>query len=201
MKNENLNPPSAKRVAHRAMILAALVCRGFIESENPSEVEELRTSLLPWIDKMGARNEVEKHELVALTAPLKGLEDQVQINLVWSVEALAVLSWAMGRYDLHPEDEVAEPQSITNTLMFLSDMAKTLVDEPSLRPAEELKTMHDNTYTTQCKLKEFAQNPINVDKLEDERFIAKTSIMRERSRAIKWLVGEAELYSEVDISL
>ena len=201
MKNENLNPPSAKRVAHRAMILAALVCRGFIESENPSDVEELRASLLPWIDKMGARDEVEKHELVALTAPLKGLEDQVQINLVWSVEALALLSWAMGRYELHPEDEVAEPQSITNTLMFLSDMAKTLVDEPSLKEEALLKEMHDSIYTTQCQLKAFAQNPLNTDKLEDEKFVAKTSLIRERSRAIKWLQGDAALYSEVDISL
>jgi hypothetical protein len=201
MKHENLNPPSAKRVAHRAMILAALVCRGFIESENPSEVEELRASLLPWIDKMGARDEMEKHELVALTAPLKGLEDQVQINLVWSVEALAMLSWAMGRYELHPDDEVADPQSITNTLMFLSDMAKSLVDEPSLKAKEVLKEMHDSIYTTQCQLKEFAKNPLNVDKLEEKKFIAKTSIIRERSRAIKWLLGDANLYSEVDISI
>ena len=195
------NRPSPERVAKRAMVLAALVCRGFLEVESPAEVEELRASLLPWIDIVGARKEMEQHELVALTAPLGGLDVQAQINLAWAVEGLAVLAWAMKRYELHPDDTLADPQSITNTMIFLHESAKALVDEPTLREREELEEMKAGCYTRLCKLKEFASNPINVEKLDEQAFSITSSISRERMRASLWLSGDKELYSEVDISI
>ncbi len=201
MKKEYGMAPSATRVAKRALVLSALVCRGFIEVENPSEVEELKASLLPWIDLVGARKEMEKHELVALTAPLGGLDTQAQINLAWAVEGLAVLAWAMKRYELHEGDRLAEPQSITNTMMFLHESAKALVDEPVLRDQEALKSMKGQTYTKLCHLKEFASNPINMDKVGEQSFSITSSITRERMRALLWLSGSCELYSEVDISI
>lgn len=201
MKKEDAIPPSATRVAKRAMVLSALVCRGFIEVDNPAEVEELRASLLPWIDQVGARKEMEQHELVALTAPLGGLDAQAQINLAWAVEGLGVLAWAMKRYELHAGDTLAEPQSITNTMIFLHESAKALVDEPQLRDAEELKSMKEQCYTKLCHLKEFASNPLNVDKLGEQSFSITSSISRERMRASSWLMGTCELYSEADISI
>lgn len=201
MENEKLKAPTAARVAKRAMVLSALVCRGFIEVDNPAEVEELRASLLPWIDKVGARKEMEQHELVALTAPLGGLDAQVQINLAWAVEGLGVLAWAMKRYELHDGDTLAEPQSITNTMMFLHEGAKGLVDEPLLRDREALKSMKEQSYTKLCHLKEFASNPLNVDKLDEQSFRITSSISRERMRASTWLMGSCELYSEADISI
>ncbi len=201
MSNKKLTPPSAARVAKRAMVLAALVCRGFIEVESPGEVEELRASLLPWIDLVGARNEMEQHELVALTAPLGGLDTQAQINLAWAVEGLAVLTWAMKRYELHPDDTLAEPQSVTGTLIFLHESAKALVDEPTLREEGELQAMQDACYKKHCHLKEFASNPLNVDKVAEQAFSISNSISRERMRASKWLVGACEVYSEVDIAV
>ncbi len=201
MNEKNVTPPSADRVAKRAMVLGALVCRGFIEVESPAEVEELRQSLLPWIDLVGAREEMEQHELVALTAPLGGLDPQAQINLAWAVEGLAVLTWAMKRYDLHPADTLAEPQSVTGTLIFLHESAKALVDEPTLRDEKELQEMQEKCYKKHCQLKEFAANPLNVDKLDEKEFSVTSSISRERMRASLWLTGASALYSEVDIAV
>ena len=201
MEEKKMTAPSAERVAKRAMVLAALVCRGFIEVENPADVDELRVSLLPWIDKVGARKEMEQHELVALTAPLGGLDAQAQINLAWSVEGLAMLVWVMERYELHPDDTLAEPQSITQKLHLLNDSAKAFVDNPKLREVGELTQMKESCYTKQCHLKEFASNPINVDKVGEQSFSITSSISRERMRAVRWLMGESALYSEVDISI
>ena len=201
MNRQSITPPSPARVAKRAMVLAALVCRGFIEMENPAEVEELKASLLPWIDLVGARKEMEQHELVALTAPLGGLDAQAQINLAWAVEGLAVLAWAMKRYELHDGDTLAEPQSVTSTMIFLHESAKALVDEPQLREESEIQAMREQCYTKLCHLKEFASNPLNVDKINEKSFSVSSSIARERMRASAWLSGACELYSEVDISV
>jgi len=201
MEEKKIIAPSAERVAKRAMVLSALVCRGFIEVESPADVEELRASLLPWLDMLGAREEMEKDELIALTAPLGGLDAQAQINLVWAVEGLAVLAWAMQRYELHADDTLAEPQSITNTMIFLHESAKALVDEPTLRESKELQAMKEQCYTKQCQIKEFASNPINVDKVGEKEFRITSSISRERMRASLWLLGSCELYSEVNISI
>ena len=195
------NRPSPERVAKRAMVLSALVCRGFLEMENPADVEELRASLLPWIDTVGARKEIEQHELIVLTAPLGGLDAQTQINLAWAVEGLAILAWAMKRYELHADNTLADPQSITKTMIFLHESAKSLVDEPTLRESVELEAMKAECYTKLCRLKEFASNPINADKLDEQSFSITSSISRERMRASSWLSGEKELYSQVDISL
>jgi len=201
MKKEDGISPSATRVAKRAMVLSALVCRGFIEVDNPGEVEELRASLLPWIDKVGAREEMEQHELVALTAPLGGLDPQTQINLAWAVESLAVLVWAMERYELHDEDTLAEPQSITQKIHLLHESAKEFVDNPLLKEEKVLKEMRDSCYGKHCHLKEFASNPLNAEKITEQSFTISASISRERMRASQWLLGSSELYSEVDISL
>ncbi len=201
MNEKSVTPPSAARVAKRAMVLAALVCRGFIEVESPAEVDELKASLLPWIDLVGARQEMEQHELVALTAPLGALDAQAQINLAWAVEGLAVLTWAMKRYDLHPDDTLAEPQSVTGTLIFLHESAKALVAEPTLREESELQAMKEECYTKHCHLKEFASNPLNVEKVKEKEFSISSSISRERMRAALWLTGAGEIYSEVDISV
>ncbi|HIP47338.1 MAG TPA: DUF4272 domain-containing protein [Campylobacterales bacterium] len=201
MEEKKIIAPSAERVAKRAMVLSALVCRGFIEVESPADVEELRASLLPWLDMLGAREEMEKDELIALTAPLGGLDAQAQINLAWAVEGLAVLAWAMQRYELHADDTLAEPQSITNTMIFLHESAKALVDEPTLRESKELQAMKEQCYTKQCQIKEFASNPINVDKVGEKEFRITSSISRERMRASLWLLGSCELYSEVNISI
>lgn len=201
MSKKNTMVPSATRVAKRAMVLAALVCRGFIEVESPAEVDELKASLLPWIDLVGARDEMEQHELVALTAPLGALDAQAQINLAWAVEGLAVLTWAMKRYDLHPDDTLAEPQSVTATLIFLHESAKSLVDEAQLRELSELKLLQEQCYTKHCHLKEFAANPLNVEKVKEQAFSITSSISRERMRATLWLAGASEMYSEVDIAV
>lgn len=185
-----------EKIAKRAMILSALVCRGFIDMDSPSEVEELRARLLPWIDSMGAREEVEKHELVALTAPLGTLDTQTRLNLVWVVEGLAVIAWAMGRYELHDESEVADPQAITQKLLFLSDKAKTLFED-DIKDMERLQALYEHSLTTLKETHKLVQNPATFT----EDLSAKNSIAIERVRALKWLLADSGAYSEVDMSL
>jgi tetratricopeptide (TPR) repeat protein len=79
-------PPSAQRVAARAMILSAIVCRALLEQEHAAgnrEHSDGRTALLAWIEALGLRSELEPEELDFLTTP-------------WAVRASAKRLTAIG---------------------------------------------------------------------------------------------------------
>jgi hypothetical protein len=185
-----------ERIAKRAMVLCALVCRGFIDDDAPNDVEDLWKNLLPWIDRMDARVEVEAHELEALMAPLGSLDMQSRLNLVWVVEGLAVLAWALGRYELHPDTEVAEAQAITQKLLFLSDKARELLHETVISQ-DEIEALERSCSAILKETNKIAQNP----HMFDEEISARNSVIIERVRALRWLLGDGEAYSEVNMQI
>ena len=106
-------PPSAERVARRALCLAAVVCRSAIEGDaGNGEAEALRQSVLEWAAAIGIIPEIEPRELALLQAPLGGLSERERIDGSWRGEGFAVLAWALGRCDLPPYDIEAEPYII-----------------------------------------------------------------------------------------
>ena len=183
-------------IAKRAMVLSALVCRGFIDTEDEGDVGELKSSLLPWLEQMQVGETLESHDKEILEAPLGTLDTQTKLNLVWVVEGLAVLAWVLGRYELHPDDAVADPQAITQKLYFLSEEAKRLFEAP-LQERSVIEGLYEQALTTLKETHKLVQNPATFT----EDLSAKNSIAIERVRALKWLLADGGAYSQVDMTL
>src|SRR5437879_5567031 len=97
---------SANRVVRRALILAALVCRGSIDSSaGQAEAESLHTRILDWVRLLGLQDELEPGEQGILYAPLGKLGQREVVEVTWSVEGLAVLAWALNLFGLPRHDE------------------------------------------------------------------------------------------------
>jgi hypothetical protein len=151
-----VKPVSANRVARRALILAALVCRGSIESgAGRGEAESLHTGILDWITRLGLEKELEPGEQQLLHTPLGKLRPKEVIEATWSVEGLGVLAWALGLCDLPRHDEKVDPYAITDSLYFLSDDAAELIGSARLRSTAELKAYREVVYAIHCRLREF----------------------------------------------
>jgi hypothetical protein len=69
-KTNKGKPPSAGRVARRALTLSAVVCRA-----NP-DAEVLQRQILDWLLSLDLHNEIEQQESDMLNAPLGCLESK-----------------------------------------------------------------------------------------------------------------------------
>src|SRR5579864_2472225 len=89
------NPPSVDRVARRALILSAIVCRGHIDhGAGDVEAESLRSRMLDWVQSLDLQEEIEPQESALLNAPLGALAKRQVISATWQAEGLAILGWA-----------------------------------------------------------------------------------------------------------
>lgn len=229
-----LRPPSATRVARRALVLSAIVWRASLEQEKGRRrAAQLQAHLLAWLERHELELELEEHEHELLVAPLGSLTRQRAIDASWRSEGLAVLGWALDASELPPHDEQADPQAVAVALGFLEDdEPPRALEAPRLREPEELGAMARRLQALHWRLREFLQRPGAVDfraaaleatpvtapDLDDVPLVDGdlairgaalataepdavgecASIAVERHRAINWLLGFDELYSEVD---
>jgi Domain of unknown function (DUF4272) len=218
-------PPVAERVARRALVLAAVSCRGCIELDPGSE--EMRRSVLEWSEAIGLDAEAEPEERRLLATPVGRLSSRERIDASWRSEGLCVLAWALRRADLAGYDQQCVPQDVARSLGFLEERPVAL-ESPRLRPAEELGWLVDLTFTLHWRLREFSLRKQPMDfvrfateawfgPLETEflafadgdlaidgvalarspRWREVMSIARERQQAANWLAGDDPVYSEV----
>lgn len=83
-----LNPPDAERVHARALVLAAVNCRGIIDADaGESYAERLWETLGEWARSPLLAGEIELEESALLTAPLGTLKRQATTNASWRSEA------------------------------------------------------------------------------------------------------------------
>src|SRR5207248_1231349 len=117
-----LTPPDAATVARRALALCAFTCRGFIEKGpgNP-DAENARDRLLSWVRQFGLTPSLGPLELETINAPLGGLSQFHRFDATWACEGVAVLAWALGRFELPKHDEQVDPYAVTDALFFLGD--------------------------------------------------------------------------------
>lgn len=151
-----LVPPAASRVISRAFCLSAVTCRSFIE-EHPTDEQccSLHARILPWLTEVGAESELEPWEWAALSRPLGQLETQSRVNGSWTSEGLAVLGWALQRYDLPAHDECVDPQALTNALEFLQPTAAIAIRSTPLRSAAEIQSGADRALALHWRLRQF----------------------------------------------
>src|SRR5579884_2817539 len=94
---EDADPPTAERVARRALALTAITARAILEQDTASpEASETYQDLLTWVRDIGIDDEFEPDEWEVLQRPLGRLDQGGQINATWRLEGLVVLAWALG---------------------------------------------------------------------------------------------------------
>src|SRR5262245_17609824 len=97
MDDEELHeppPPSADKVAARAVVLSVVACRGIVEADrtNPKEAEDLAKRSWHWLRAIGLEEELSRWERQILGSPFGGLAERDRINASWLSEAVTVLA-------------------------------------------------------------------------------------------------------------
>ena len=164
-----LHPPSAKRVAARAMALAAVSARGLMEL-NASEqdagnrLEESRKQAITWCAQIGVDGELEESERLILHTPIGELNERQHLDSIWRFESLAVLLWALQQSELPAYDEVAKPDDLLPAAGFLNpENAKALLSSPALRSADELDDYSQQVFACHWRLRNFNIKPEAMD--------------------------------------
>ena len=167
-----LNPPSAKRVAQRALVLASLACRGAIEPDaGNQQAEQFRTKVVDWLKQCGAESEVEPKESDILSSSLGKLSAEQHSTATWQAEGLAILAWALKRAELPDYEEYSDAKALADSLGWLADDGVKLVQSAELRTATEIKSLADKLFALDWRL---ADHQLNKRPLNFEEF-AKTA--------------------------
>jgi hypothetical protein len=159
-------PPTAARVARRACALAAVTGRALLEQERLDDpnAEGTRQEILSWLDAIGIRQELEPREAEFLKMPLGAPPRQQAVDFTWRLEGLAVLAWALGRFELPPYDQLVTPADLLRSLGILdADAARNLLASPSLRPPEELAAQRERIFTVHWRLTDWRVRPKPMD--------------------------------------
>lgn len=160
----SLTPPTAERVAARALVLSAVSCRGCIEEHaGKPGAEELRQEIRGWIEDIGVAAELEQAEAALLSTPLGELDDKTVINATWRSEGMVVLAWALGYVQLPPVHVECEPSDVAHVLGFLHERENTPLHCPHLRDSAEIEHMMETYLALHWRLVEFSIHPGTTD--------------------------------------
>jgi hypothetical protein len=152
-------PISASRVARRSLILAAVVCRGAIDSgAGQPEAECLQKRILGWLTGSDLWGEVEPSEEEILRTPLGRLETKDVIRATWYAEGLAILAWALDRLGFPRHDQKVDPYAVTDAAGFLGEEAAEVISTAKLRNRAELGACRELLYAIHARLRDFARS-------------------------------------------
>jgi hypothetical protein len=156
---EICDPPDPQRVARRAMILAALVCRCNSDHDptNPDAVA-LWERLKQWLDGLDLGNEMEPAERDIIYAPLGSLAEPLRIRTTWQAEALGILAWALQRCPFPQHSQKIDPFELTDCLDFLHEDAAKIIRHPKLLPRRELDACRELLYAMHCRVRAFLRD-------------------------------------------
>jgi Domain of unknown function (DUF4272) len=161
-------PPSPRRVAARAMVLATVVARAYLETQlaDIPNANAIHESLHAFLNGLGIAAGLEPHEHAFLEAPLGGLAPQSVIDASWRGEGLTVLAWAMNRLELPAYDERVPfaPFAAQDAVgLAIPDVARRLLDAPMLRPAVEIDRFASHVTVVGWRLRQFGIVPAPMD--------------------------------------
>jgi hypothetical protein len=162
-------PPSARRVAARALVLSTVVCRAYLEMNlkdmPPESWEPQRRHVLDWLEGLGIARELEPHERSFLQAPCGHVDGQLVTNAAWRGEGLAVLAWALNRFGLPSYDEETFPPDLAQESVGFLDAraAREFLDSAVLRPVAALERFATHATVVTWRLRQFRMSPGPLD--------------------------------------
>jgi uncharacterized protein DUF4272 len=169
--DENAQPPTAERVARRALALTALTARAIMEqsADSPGTAESHR-DLFEWIEETGIGDELEPEEWEVLQRPLGKLDEQMQTDATWRLEGLVILAWALGKFKIPPHDQLIDVDSLWDSLgLSNTDRALELLDRPKLRSREEIAALRNRLFALHWRMRNFHINSEVLDFAEFAR--------------------------------
>jgi len=157
-------PPSAERVAARALVLSAVSCRALIEKDaHKPGAEGLRKEILPWLEAIGAIGEAEPAEIALISVPLGDLDPKRGLDPSWRSEGMAALAWVLGFSELPQVHVQCEPSDTAKSLGFLEDIEDTAMHRPRLRDPNEIERRTDTYLTLHWRLRQLSFDPMPMD--------------------------------------
>ena len=165
-------PPMAERVARRAMVLTLVMYRASLEQfAGAKKYEALHAKLPGWIEKLELGSELEKEEHDFLRAALGRADARMRNNASWRTEGLAVLQWALKRFELGAHDEFVDARKLGDGIGFSEQRlaatdtaaAQKLIRDAKLRPAVELDRMRTRVTIIHWRLRQYRLSPGGMD--------------------------------------
>lgn len=154
-------PPSSSRVARRALVLAAVVARAFLD-QSP----ELATSdkscedLFARLKGLGIAGELEATERAFLKTRIGRTDKGLAANFSWRAEGLAVLAWALNRFTLPPYDQVVNPIAVQDCVGFANpELARELMNSGTLLSTTEIDRFATHATLVSWRLRTFRMYP------------------------------------------
>lgn len=108
-----------------------------------------------WIAQLGLSDDLNAWESALLATAFGQVGDRDRINASWLSAGLVVLAWALGRTDLPAFDEQCDPRRIADSLGFLRPRDATVLANPRLRSAKEIRAYGEFIYNAHWRLRDF----------------------------------------------
>jgi len=141
-----------------------VVFRSFIDDETPDpEIQGYRRSLRPWLVEVGAAPELEPWEDRVVSQALGRLDARTKIEGTWACEGLAVLAWALRRFELPRHDLSVEPTEVTAALEFMQPAATELAGKVTSRSWDDIRTRAKTALTVHWRIQKFLDEPVAAD--------------------------------------
>jgi hypothetical protein len=170
LRQQNLAPPDAARVAARALVLTAVTARGHLERDDDRpHAAENHGMLCQWLDGLGIADEIEADEHALIRAALGSLEQQAMVDAMWRGEAIVALAWSLGCAGLPRYDETCDSMYVARLLGFMRERSMTALARPSLRPSTEIAHWANTYLTLHWRLRQFS---ISKDRIPFADYVA-----------------------------
>jgi hypothetical protein len=157
-------PPSADKVARRAIVLSVICCRGITEGSATDEAAaDLAKRSQEWLESLELRPELSAWEKAIIATPFGNLSSRDRVNAGWLSEALSVIAWALGKTDIPSYDVQCDPAETSNNLGFLQTREQTVLTRPSLRSIEQLRDYNEFLYNLHWRIRNFSINRNRYD--------------------------------------
>ena len=128
-------PPEADVVAGRALMVAALLERGRLESTRDAA---RFTALQGWVDELGLFGNLGPDGVELFDAALGSWADEDVESVDWTSEELQLLLWAMQKVELPTLEARADGAALLEKVPLLAE-ADSFIQNATLRPVDELE--------------------------------------------------------------
>jgi len=154
--------PSAERVAKRTLILSALANRAMLELDKVDGIERHREGIPRWLEAVGLDDEVEDEERAVFDCMSA---DQSWFNLMWRIEGVHTLCWALGLCDEPKYDELANAPLLGQSVPVGArpETVDAFVTNAKLRRGEEQVAFFEHVLAAHWRLRDFDLNPNHLE--------------------------------------
>jgi hypothetical protein len=134
-----LPTPAPERIARRALVLAALACRGELETHaQDPDARAIAVTVRDWLSASGLIEAFEAPEHALLDPPLGTLAPGEAAVAALCGEDAAVLAWSLALGEMPAIDVDADASAVAATLGWLDPGIRLALETVRLRPRTDL---------------------------------------------------------------